>query len=87
MDPAPAPNPVPTGPAPLGATAAPEGKVTVGSWWKLGAGTADLQQAAAACAAGLGPDDKPGPGFHLVTRALYECLGAHGWHAAGRPTS
>ncbi len=73
--------------APLPASPAPPGKLAIGSWWKFGAGAADLQATADACAAGLGPDDRPDAGYHLVTRALYACLHDHGWHGIGRGAS
>ncbi len=99
--PGPVPPPAPqaiTGTAPLSPsvtapanapskTPAPRGKIAIGSWWKFGAGAADLQATADACAARLGPDDRPDPGYHLVTRALYACLHDHGWHGVGRTAS
>jgi hypothetical protein len=69
------------------ASPAPAGKMAVGSWWKFGAGASDLHAAADACLAGLAPADKPDPGYHLVTRSLYMCLGAHGWHGIGSGAS
>jgi hypothetical protein len=74
---------VPPAPPP----APPVGKIAVGSWWKFGAGDADLHAAADACAAGLGPGDQPAPGYHVVTRALYACLRSHGWHGLGQSPS
>lgn len=71
-------------PAASGLPAAPTGKIAVGGWWKLGGGAADLDAAAGACAAALGPEDQPAPGYHLVTRALYACLSRQGWHGFGR---
>jgi len=77
--PAPAPNvqPPTTGP----------GTLLVGGWWKFGASAADLKSASDACVAALGPSNLPGPGYHIVTRALYICLRSHGWHGLERPAS
>jgi hypothetical protein len=65
------------------APAARSGKIAVGSWWKFGAGAADLHAAAEACATNLGLADRPDAGYHLVTPALFACLGTHGWHGIG----
>ncbi len=73
-------------PAPIAHVAestAPAGKVSVGSWFKFGGGSSDLNDAIAACVAVLGPANQPDAGYHLVTAALYKCLGTHGWHGLG----
>lgn len=57
----------------------------VGGWWKVGAGSADLQSAAATCVAKLGPANAPDEGYHRVTPALYACLRGQSWHALARP--
>jgi hypothetical protein len=77
-----------SGPAsPVPAQAVPSGTLSIGSWWKFGAGAADLRAAAEACAAGLSLSDRPEPGYHHVTPALYACLRDHGWHGIGRTNS
>jgi len=65
----------------------PTALVPVGAWFKFGGGSGDLHDAVAACVAILGPDYAPAPGYHSVARALYACLGKHGWHGVGRSTS
>jgi len=66
--------------------APPDAKtLSVGGWWKFGAGAADLQSAVAACVAGLGPGNAPDAGYHTVTPAVYACLRARGWHGVARP--
>jgi hypothetical protein len=60
--------------------ASPSERIAIGSWWKFGAGASDLRAGADACVARLGPADRPDPGFHFVTRALYTCLANDGWH-------
>ncbi len=69
--------------APVTETAAPAGNISVGSWFKFGGGSGELNDAVAACVAVLGPDNQPAAGYHLVTAALYKCLGTHGWHGLG----
>jgi hypothetical protein len=59
----------------------PDEKLRVGSWWKYGAG-GDLTESAEACAASL-KQAMPEPGYHVVTRAFYGCMGTHGWHGLG----
>jgi hypothetical protein len=68
---------------PVTQSAAPGGKISVGSWFKFGGGSGELNDAIAACVAVLGPANQPAAGYHLVTAALYKCLGTHGWHGLG----
>jgi hypothetical protein len=80
--------PAPVAPVPPPTPAAavtPSGKISVGSWWKFGSGAANLNDDVTACVAVLGPANQPDTGYHLVTRALYKCLAAHGWHGIGHP--
>jgi hypothetical protein len=58
--------------------------LSVGGWWKYGAGAADLHAAADACVAKLGPANAPDKGYHTVTPALYACLRGSGWHGIAR---
>lgn len=90
----PTPQPAPSSPAqaaPMPAAgvqaAAPTRILRVGGWWKFDADAADLQSAAGACVAKLGPANAPGAGYHSVTPAFYACLRGAGWHGLARPAS
>jgi hypothetical protein len=61
----------------------PLSKVDVGSWWKLGGTTADLDHAIAACVTDLGEAHRPNPGATLVTVALRDCLRKAKWFPVG----
>jgi hypothetical protein len=65
---------------------APPHTILVGSWWKFGAGTADLRSTVDACVAKLGPANAPDAGLHSVTPALFACLRGGGWHGFARPS-
>ncbi len=83
-------------PAPAGASPAPAvtppppprqpvhgtDKIHVGTWWHFGGGPSDLSAAVGGCVSKLGTADQPDAGYHIVTRALYECLSAEGWRRA-----
>lgn len=82
-----APPRAPTPPAePAPSAPAPTQTLHVGGWWKFGAGAADLQTAANACVAKLGPTNTPDAGYHTITPALYACLRTSGWHGLAHPT-
>jgi hypothetical protein len=49
------------------------------SWWKVGAGAADLAADQAACVETLGPAHQPDLQKRLYTQGMIECLRARGW--------
>lgn len=70
-------------PAAEEAPLAPDTRIDVSSWWKLGATAADLDRAVAACVDELGAAHRPNPAVTEVTVALKDCLRAKKWIAVG----
>jgi len=62
---------------------APDTKINVSSWWKLGGTAGDLDRAVAACVKELGASHQPNPAVTEVTVALKDCLRAQKWIAVG----
>ncbi|HVM96332.1 MAG TPA: hypothetical protein VMT89_08075 [Candidatus Acidoferrales bacterium] len=61
-------------------TSAPLQKVDVGGWFKLGAGSADLDRAIDACVAKLGAAHRPDANATVVTLGVRECMRDAGWY-------
>lgn len=59
-------------------------RVSVSSWWKLGAKPDELDAAMGACLTELGEAHRPDPGAKVVTAGLIECLRRAGWYPLGQ---
>lgn len=69
------------------ATDDPREKVTINSWWKVGAGAAQLAADSKECVDKLGEDYAPKANYTLVTKGLLECMSEKGWYAIQAPAS
>ncbi|NQX90238.1 MAG: hypothetical protein HRT77_16430 [Halioglobus sp.] len=63
------------------ATTNPLTQVQINSWWKLGAGPAQLLGDGADCAASLGEGHQPQTNMSRVSVALLTCMRDSGWYA------
>ena len=57
----------------------PNDTFKVSSWWKLGGGQEDMNNAKNQCVAELGDDHKPDPTTQKATRAFIKCMRTKGW--------
>lgn len=77
--------PAATGPGPESQPAAtrrkraPRGPVAIGSWWKLGGSTGELERVRAECEAREPPGTVLSDGDARVTWSLRKCMRAQGW--------